>query len=484
MIRSPRGQHLHALCGVAVLALAHSGCAAVGPDYQPPVMPTPDAWTQRAAQEVSQGAAASLQAWWTIFEDPVLDALIAEARAQNLDLRVAMSRIRQSRALLAIARGEELPIAVVSASAAATKASDDGPLEQVAPEDGFQTQGLFELGLDAGWEIDVFGRVRRTIEAAGAGYDATVEDYRDVLVTLLAEVALSYVDVRLAQQRIEITRANALEQRESLALAQDRFDSGVSSLLDVAQARYTVAATEASIPPLRISLNQALNRLAVLLGRDAGTLQAEFGDPEPLPAPQESIGIGVPANLLRQRPDIRRAERLLAAQTAEIGVATADLYPSFSLSGFFGLQSRSPGSLFSGSSLTWGLSAPVQWNLFDREIIRSNISLQSERADELLLQYESHVLRAVEEVENAIMAFNLNRDHLRLLQQATAATQEAVDLVLVQYNSGLTEFNNVLVTQEALLVQRQQMVVVEAEIVSQLIALYKALGGGWQVDRP
>jgi NodT family efflux transporter outer membrane factor (OMF) lipoprotein len=462
--------------------LVQQGCTTVGPDYQTPVIDTPDAWTETITQQMSLGARASLQNWWTVFQDPLLDELIERARKANLDLKVAVSRVGESRTILAIAKGENLPLVNASATASRSKLSDDGPLQQVAPVGGFDSQSLFQAGVDAVWEIDVFGRVRRTIEAADDNYQASVEDYRDVQVTLFAEVALAYADIRAAQQRIGYARENIEAQSESLALARDRYETGLSSKLDVAQAEANLAATQATLPAIELSLNQSLNRLAVLLGQNAGSLQAEFTTTQPIPDPKEVIDIGVPADVLRQRPDIRRAERLLAAQTAQIGVATSDLYPRFALSGMFGLQSRTLSILFDSSSVTWGLEAPMKWNIFSGGRVRGNIQVQNEKTKQLLFLYEQKVLAAIEEVENAIVAYELNKQRVQCLQTATSATQEAVELVLVQYNTGLTDFNNVLVTQRDLLFQQDQLVSSEATVVANLITLYKALGGGWDPD--
>lgn len=466
----------------AVLLFIAQGCVAVGPDYREPVIPTPDAWTEKVAEQVALGPESSLQTWWTVFGDPLLDELVERSREQNLDLRIAASRIKESRAILAVARGERQPLVNAGATPGRSRLSDDGPLEEVAPPSGFQGRSLYELKVDASWEIDVFGRIRRTIEAAGAGYQASVLDYRDVLVTLFAEVALAYVDVRAAQQRIVYARENAEAQRGSLSLTRDRYESGVTSKLDVAQAAANLAVTQASIPPFEISLHQAINRLAVLLGQDAGSLQAEFSATGPVPTPKAVTGIGVPGDVLRQRPDVRAAERLLAAQTAQVGVATAALYPQFGLQGFFALQSRSFGQIIDTSSKTWRLEAPVNWSMFNGGQVRGNIRIQDEKAQQLLLHYENKVLLAIEEVENAITAYNSNQVRVNYLQDATAATEEAVELVNVQYQSGLTDFNNVLVTQRDLFSQQDQLVASEAEVVVNLITLYKALGGGWDPD--
>lgn len=455
----------------------------VGPDYTAPVIETPDAWTEKISQQVSKGSHASLQTWWSIFDDPMLDELIERARRNNIDLKIAVSRVRESRALLKIAHGGKLPLAHANGVVQRTEPSENGILAPIEPLDGTSSYSLFQLGLDASWEIDVFGRVRRTIESAGAGYQASIEDYRDVMVTLFAEVALAYIDIRTAQQQIVITKKNTEEQRKSMMLAQDRYETGLSSKLDVAQARANLASTQAKIPQLQISLTLALNRLAVLLGRDAGSLQAELQEVKSIPKTDKIIDVGIPADVLRQRPDIRGAERLLAAQTAQIGVATAALYPRFSLDGSFALQSRSLDKLFKSSSATWLLGAPMQWNIFSGGQVRGNIEVQQEKAQQLLLQYEKKVLAAIEEVENTIAGYNLNQDRAQRLHEAVSAMTESVDLVLVQYSTGLTDFNNVLVTQRDLLAQQNQLLGSEAQTVVNLVSLYKALGGGWE-QRP
>lgn len=458
------------------------GCAPVGPNYVKPDIQTPDAWYTAISQQLAQGSESSLQTWWRVFDDPTLDDLIERARKSNLDLQLAVARMREARARLAIATGEKLPTVNASAEYSRSEQSDDGPLEQVAPPGGFEAQSLYDLGVDASWEIDVFGRIRRSIEAAGAQYQASIEEERDVMVTLFAEVAIAYVDVRALDQRIDYANANIEIQKTALELAQDRYESGITSELDVAQARSNLANTQAAIPALEISKNQALNRLALLLGQDAGSLQTELGKPKPIPTPRDSIGIGVPANVLRQRPDIRRAERQLATQTALIGVATADLYPSFALSGSIGLQSRQPSNLFDSSSKIASVGIPIQWTLFDGGRIRSNITVQEELTQQELLRYKNSVLRALEEVENAVVAYNQNQVRRERLHEAVGATVEAVELVTVQYNVGLTNFNNVLTTQRALFQQQDQMVSSEAQVVLNLIALYKALGGGWDFE--
>jgi len=460
---------------LCVLALC--GCAAVGPDYEKPEISTPDAWSEQIDSQMTGDGQVSLQAWWHTFDDPVLDGLIERARQANLDLKIAVARILAARAILSGAQGGKLPVVTAGANAAIEHPSESE--SEPGSENNIET---FELGLGATWEIDVFGRIRRSIESAGARYQASVEDYRDVMVTLYADVALAYMDIRSTQQRIQITQNNASSMAESLGLSEDRYESGVTSRLDVVQARANLETTLADVPSLQIRLEKAINRLAVLLGQDAGSLQDEFSETRPLPTAQDLPGTGVPADVLRQRPDIRRAERLLAAQTAQVGVATADLYPRFSLAGFFGLQSGSLSSLFNSSALAWGLQSPVQWNIFNGGIIISSINYQKALVEQRLLQYRQLVLKAIEEVENAILAYNLNQVREQHLVKASAATDEAVKLVLVQYNAGLTDFNNVLTTQRDLLAQQDQLIATRTDAEVALVALYRALGGGWNPD--
>jgi multidrug efflux system outer membrane protein len=373
-----------------------------------------------------------------------------------------------------------LPSVDGSAKASRTEQSDDGWLEQVAPPSGLDPQNLYQLGLDASWEPDLFGRIRRSIESAEAQYESTLETERDVMVTLFAEVALTYVQVRESQNRLIYAVENAVAQKEALDLASERYRSGLTSKLDVVQAQATLDSTLAAVPDLGTAKNQALYRLAVLLGVEAGSLQDEFAKTVAIPQPAGRITLGLPVDVVRQRPDIRAAERRLAAQTAAIGVAIADLYPDFTLSGFIGLQSRSTDDLFSSDSKLWGISMPVNWNIYSGGRVRSNIELQQQLTEQRLLDYRQSVLKAMAEVQSALVAYNNEHQKLAALQRATQATLEGVQLVLVQYDTGLTDFNNVTVTQRDLFALQQQVAISEAKVALGLIGLYKAVGGGWQ----
>jgi NodT family efflux transporter outer membrane factor (OMF) lipoprotein len=343
----------------------------------------------------------------------------------------------------------------------------------------------WRLGAGARWEIDAFGRLRRNIEAAEARFEATIEDYRDVQVSVYAAVAGSYLNVRALQARVDYARQNADAQRESLELTRDRYEAGLTSALDVAQAEQNLAQTESTIPQLDQALVASKNRLAVLLGLEAGALEDEMqaGRGE-LPEVPRGIIAGVPADLVRRRPDIRRAERFLAAQTADIGVATADLYPTFSIDGFIETVAGTAGDLSDGDSVGWSILPGFRWDVFAGGSIRANIRAAEARARQALISYQGTVLIALEEVNNGLVAYDrelVRRDRLR---EAVDASQRAVDLVRTQYLSGLTNFQNLLDTQRSLFRQQDDLADSEGRVVQNLVFLNRALGGGWSLEDP
>ena len=464
----------------AIGALALGGCT-VGPDYVEPETETPDAWHTAAVEGLEDGQA-TLQTWWTVFDDDQLNQLVLRSADGNLDLRAALWRVEEARALRGVVAGERKPQVGFSADANRSKPSENGILGDFAPEEGFEAENLFATGLGASWEIDVFGRIRRQVEAADAATEASVEAYRDVLVSLYAETALAYLNVRTAQERLRIARANVEAQESTLQLTRDRFDAGLVSALDVTQAESNLANTYSLIPVIERDLNEGLNRLAVLLGENPGTLHAELDQEVAIPHEPEAVATGLPAELLRQRPDVRQAERLLASQTAKIGVATADLYPTFSLTGFLGLEAVNAGDLGSSDSVTWNIGLPLRWNIFAGGRIRSRIRAEEARTNQLLAAYEQTVLDALEEAENTMVAFAKEVERRARLEQAVDATQRSLDLVLTQYTAGLTDFQNVLDTQRTLLLREDELAVAEGLVVSNLVRLYRALGGGWDPD--
>lgn len=457
-------------------ALLGTACT-VGPDYEEPELAIPDQWQARAVEGIATGEATA-QTWWDLLGDPVLTSLLKRAAAANLDLEVSVARIREARSLYQVAEGEWMPEIGAEASASTQGYGDNSFLGQL----GVDTVDQYSLGLGLNWELDVFGRIRRSVEAAGADIQASVENYRDVLVILLADVGINYVNAIALQKRIELATENIATQSNSLQLTQDRFDAGLTSALDVAQAESNLANTEAQIPRLEAELNTTLNRIAVLLGENPGSLHEELMGNSAIPNAPDELVVGIPANVVRQRPDIRRAERLLAAQTARVGVATADLYPQFSLAGFLGFQSANLGDLISGDSVGWNVGLPMLVNVFDGGRRRGRIEGEEARTDQLLSTYELTVLTALEEVENALVAYAKERVRRDRLARAVNASLRSVELVRTQYVSGLTNFQNVLDSERSLTNQQDRLAASEGLVIVNLITLYRALGGGWRPD--
>jgi len=458
------------------------GCT-VGPDYEKPEFEqeVPDAWKTAAAEDL-EGPGSPIETWWTILNDPELVEVIHEARGNNLAVLIAAARVREARAQLGIATGSYYPDVIVDGSYARQQPSENNAqIPFPGAGDAFDS---YDLGVGFQWEIDVFGRLRRGAESARAGLEASIEDYRDVMVILMADVAANYVEVRTLQDRIKYGRANVEAQSDSLQLTQDRFDAGLSPLTDVTQAEYNLANSQASIPRLEAGLAAAINRLAVLLGKPPGAVDDLLTGESAIPDPDETISLGLPADLLRRRPDIRAAERQLASQTALIGVAKADLYPTFSLSGILALQSLDSSNLFESDSTTWSLVPGLRWNIFSGGKIRNNIRVQEARTEQLLFLYEQTVLFALDEVESTMVAYEREKVRRQRLFEAVDASQRTVELVKTQYMSGLTDFLNLLDAQRTLATQQDSYAESEGQVVQNLIALNRALGGGWGPPDP
>lgn len=470
----------HTLLFVPLIVLL--GCT-VGPDYEPPeTVQAPDAWKTAAAEEF-EGPGSPLETWWTTLNDPRLVEFIHEARLSNLSLRTAAARVREARARLGIATGQYYPDVALDASYARSDPSENAVLPGL-PDGFLQPTDLYDIGVGFSWEIDVFGRLRRGAEAARADLEATVEDYRDVMVILMADVAANYVEIRALQQRIRYLTANVEAQKESLQLTRDRFDAGLTALTDVTQAEYNLANSQAGVPPLEARLAAGVNRLAVLLGQPPGYVDDLLAGEFEIPSPADTVTLGIPADLLRRRPDIRGAERLLAGQTARIGVAKADLYPTFSLTGILAVTSLEASELFSNGSTNWSLVPGLRWNIFAGGKIRSNIQVQEARTEQLLLTYEQSVLFALDEVESTMVAYEREKVRRDRLAEAVDASERTVALVRTQYMSGLTDFLNLLDAQRELANQQDSFAASEGQVVQNLIALNRALGGGWEPPDP
>ena len=459
-----------------VVAGCLAGCA-VGPDYVPPRTEVPDLWSQELSRGLVDGEA-DLRTWWTALDDAELDRLIARATEGNLDLRQAVARIRQARANLGVATGELLPGVDAIGSADTSRISEEVAAEVAPPQT--RTDTLYSIGVDATWELDFWGRIRRNVESAEASIGASIEDYRDTLVVLYAEVARNYVDMRTLQARIQSALDNVRAQRAALQLTIDRNRAGLAPDLDVRQAELNLATTEAFVPTLRSALAQTINRLAVLLGEYPSELQDDLAaTAAAIPQPPEEVLVSLPAELLRQRPDIRSAERELAAQTAQIGVATADLYPQFTLSGSFAFESFTTSDWIEWPARSFSFGPAFRWSIFDAGRIRSNIEVQDALTEQALVAYEQTVLGAVEEVENAIAAYVQERDRLESLRRSVVAARASVQLVETLYRTGLTDFQNVLDTQRSQFQQEDAQAASEGLVTQNLIQIYRALGGGW-----
>jgi NodT family efflux transporter outer membrane factor (OMF) lipoprotein len=460
--------------GLVPALLLLQGCM-VGPDYVPPDTQMPDRWGQELSEGLSQGDA-DLRTWWTSLDDPTLDRLIERATSSNLDIKQAVARIRQARAQFGIATGEIAPSIDAEGQVQTSRVSNN--VAGVAPPQS-RTDTFYSLGVDSSWEIDLWGRIRRNIESADASIGAQIEDYRDVLVVLYAEVADTYVQIRTLQARIVSALDNVRTQQGALELTVNRNRAGLAPDLDVRQAELNLATTQSFVPTLRAALAQNVNLLAVLLGAFPSALQAELAQDGPIPSPPSEVVVGLPTELLRQRPDIRQAERQLAAQTAQIGVATADLYPALSLSGAFAFESFSSSDLFQWKSRAFQFGPTVRWNIFDAGRIRNNILLQDAVTEESLASYEQTVLSAVEEVESAMAAYVQEVQRREALQRSVTAARASVSLVDTLYRSGLTDFQNVLDTQRSQFSQEDALAESRGLVTQNLIQLYQALGGGW-----
>jgi len=452
-----------------LFSLIVAACAPVGPDYQPPDYQAGENWHTELAEGLSAETAnpEELSHWWANFNDPVLSKLIDLAIEDNLNLQQAYARLHESRARLGVSRAAEFP--TLSGSGSATRSYNNR-----------QTNTVYDAGFDAGWELDIFGGVRRSVEAARDDLEASREDLRDVLVSLLGEVASNYVESRTSQARLAAATENIKSQENTYQLASWRYQAGLSDELAVQQARYNLASTRAQLPGLRADLEASLNRLAVLIGEEPGQIHQLLKEPAPIPAPPVTVAVGVPADTLRQRPDLRRAERQLAAATARIGLATADLYPKFQLSGSIGVNSVDSADILAPASRSYHFGPSFSWPLFEGGRIRRNIEVQSTLQEQALLEYRRVLLSALEEVENALKAYIEERRRHQALSEAAEAAAAAAGLARDKYQAGLQDFSTVLDAQRSQLSFQDQLAQSQGAVSTNLVRLYKALGGGWQ----
>jgi NodT family efflux transporter outer membrane factor (OMF) lipoprotein len=449
----------------------------VGPNYCPPAAPIAQEWIDATDKRVRTDCD-DLSRWWTVFNDPGLDTLICCAYHQNLTLREAGYRVLEARAQLGITTGQIFPQSqTMTGDYNRFALSREVPTGQSVLKP-FYSQ--WDFGFNLNWELDFWGRFRRAIEADTANLDASVEGYDDVLVTLLGDVAANYVQMRTLEGRIEYALANVELQRQTLTIAEARFKGGTTSQLDVYQARSTLEATEAQISELEISLRQTVVRLCILLGMPPEELRARLG-PAPIPtAPVEAV-VGIPADLLRRRPDVRRAERLAAAQCAEIGIAESDYYPAFSINGTLGYSAEKFDHLFRSSALNSSVGPSFQWNLLNYGRILNNVRLQDAKFQELVATYQQTVLNANQEVENGLVTFLRAQRRTTLQTASVDDAEKAVKIVLAQYEAGTIDFTRVTQLEQFLVQQQDVLTQARGEIATGLVQVYKALGGGWQL---
>ncbi len=465
-------------------------------------IPIPDTWQNKITSPTSDGP--KLTNWWKTFQDPLLLSLIDRGITNNKEIRQATARIRETRASRVVTASRFWPFLGWSSSYARNRSSsavvsfdladflnsdaeentDPSARPNGSPGRSFsfgEDRNFYATALDASWELDLFGRSRWEVAAAEARVDETEEIFRDVLLTLVAEIAHNYIELRGAQTRVSIALENIASQKDSLEIAQARYEGGLTSALDVEEARALHTSTLASVPALQTSVEQYMHRLAVLVGDPPESYVEDLGKNPGIPSAALGTSIGLPSELLRRRPDIRAAERALAATSAQIGVATGDLFPRLTLTGRLGTQGLNVSDLGKPVGLSWSAGPSIIWPIFDAGRVRANIEVQDARQEQALARYEKTILVSLEEVENAVVAYNKERLRRQWLIESVTATKAAVEIAKERYLSGLENFLSVLISQGDLHRAEDKLAQSSTAISSHVVALYKALGGGWEL---
>ncbi|MCY1285922.1 Outer membrane protein OprM [compost metagenome] len=455
----------------ALLALAISACA-VGPDYRAP-QPEPARVASADGGDYQRARFETL--WWQQFDDPTLNRLVAQSLQDNRELRVAYARLRAARAIRDDVGNDQLPTVTSGVSAEIGKSQQPGITESRVNSE------RYDLGLDMAWELDLFGRIQRQIEASEAETDAAQADLQQLQVSLIAELVDAYGNLRGAQLREKIARSNLDNQRESRDLTERLRDAGVGNELDVLRADARLAATEASLPQLQAEEARARHRIATLLGQRPEQLSVDLS-PQPLPAIAKALPIGDPGELLRRRPDVRAAERRLASATANVGVATADLFPRVSLSGFLGFTAGRGSQLGSSAARAWGVAPSITWAAFDLGSVRARLRGAEAEADGVLAEYEQQVLLALEESENAFSDYGKRQQRLLALLRQSEASRAAADQAAIRYREGTVDFLVLLDAERERLAAEDAQALAEVELYRGIVAIYKALGGGWSAQ--
>jgi NodT family efflux transporter outer membrane factor (OMF) lipoprotein len=468
----------------AMLLVDLAGCA-VGPDFAPPVAPVADHWLEWRNKSLLTGPE-EYRDWWQVFHDPILDRLIDIAYSQNLTLLSAGTKVLQARAELGVAIGEFFPQKQQAIGAVTYNLlSQANPAAN--PTTGIVNFWADAIGVKAAWELDFWGKFRRGVESADSAYLASIASYDDVLVTLLGDVATTYVGIRTLEKQIAIARDNIVKQQGILTIARDRYKGGAATMLDVYQAENVLGATQATVPQLTIQLQKGLNALRVQLGiapEPLGFLLAKGTGQIPV-APRKVV-VGVPADLLRRRPDIRTAELRAAAQSAQIGVADADLYPAISITGSFGGIANNVGGhnllqVFQPIGRSFSVGPAFQWNLLNYGQITNNVRLQDATLQQYLVDYQNTVVKAQQEVENGISSFLLSRAQADYLHRSVVAAVGALHIATLEYQQGTRDFTTVLTAEQNLYQAQNNLVVATGNISTGLVSVFRALGGGWQI---
>jgi len=471
------------------VTLLSSGCAKIGPDFTTPLAPVADSWLEPDSQQLT-ATSDHHEKWWTVFNDPVLNVLIEESYQQNLGLQIAGLRILEARAQLGIATGNLYPQQQQLSGGAAAIGNSRNAANSAGGDLYYKNYGS---SMDAAWELDFWGKFRRGVEAADAQYLAAAASYDDVMVTLTAEVARAYILIRINEERIRLAHESVAIQERSLEIAENRFDGGLVTELDVMQARNLLANTRAAIPRFQVDYHQAKNALSVLLGQPPGdltTILSSSANAMGIPMAPAKVAVGIPADLLRRRPDVRQAELQAAAQSALIGVAKADLLPHFTLIGSIGLQtsessltrngSSNFNDLFDSDSMTYFVGPSLTWDLLNYGRIKNQVRVQDARLQQLVVNYQETVLRAAQETEDAMIGFLKTQQEALYLADGVKASQRSVDISLLQYGEGLADYQRVLDAQRSLSVGQDVLASTQGSVVLNLVSMYKALGGGWQ----
>lgn len=466
---------LHISC--LLIACNLTACA-IGPSYEKPEIAAPSDWSGPESGVFSNESPANLSRWWTTFNDDTLNALVEQALRSNHDLRIAASRISEVRARYGVSFSKLLPSVNAGAAYERSKFSENGSNPN-ASGSAFST---YQAGFDAGWEIDIFGGTRREVEAAWSEVEASQAEYAGTLVSLLAELGHNYLQLRGLQHELKIAQKNIQAQEEVLKISKARFDAGLVSELDVTQAQAQLASSQATVPDKEAAIKAAIYRIAFLTARPIAVVLPELGSDAERPPLPTQIPVGLPSELLQRRPDIIAAERKLAVATANIGSAISDWFPKFSLTGSFGSLSRESGSLFDGNSKQWSFGPTMRWPIFDGGKIRANIRVQNARQEQALAYYERTIQAAFSEVEGSLTSFEKQRERYASLSEAVQATQRSYDLAQELYTKGLTDFVRVLEAERSLFQAEDQLSQSGRVLLTNLVAVYKALGGGWSTE--